>query len=98
MHSELFCLAHTIYIKIHMQNCIFTASFTHNIKFFSPFFPSICCIFLSLAGLSASKELQGSMATATFALSIYKSVTKLSLNILNQPVQHMFAWVLVLIS
>lgn len=81
-----------------MQNCIFTASFTHNIKFFSPFFPSICCIFLSLAGLSASKELQGSMATATFALSIYKSVTKLSLNILNQPVQHMFAWVLVLIS
>lgn len=98
MHSELFCLAHTISIKIHMQNCIFTASFTHSIQIFSPLLPSICCIFLSLAGLSASKGLQGSMATATFALFIYKSVTKFSLSILNQPVQHMFSWVLVLIS
>lgn len=98
MYSGLFCLAHTIYIKFHMQNCIFTASSICNIQIFSSFPLSIYCIFLSPAGLNASKKLQGSMATATFALAIYKSVTKFSLNILNQPAQHMFAWVLVLIS
>ena len=71
MHSELFCIAHTVCIKIHMQNCIFTASFIPNIQIPSPFLPSIRCLFLSPAGLSASKEPRGSMATATFALFIY---------------------------